>query len=147
MSGSSVRRFSVLPWRLPLAWPHLVWLGLLVYTDAQLWFTRAGLYSMAPAETAPFWRNALLADVLDCALFYLNYLVLQPQLFRPRRGLAYLGAVVGALLLFALGRVAVSVAVGEGSPLTLSLAAQTHLMLGGLILLLSAGLRLAHDYW
>jgi len=146
MPVAAPRRLFVLPWRLPLPWPHLVWLGLLLYTDLQLWFTRAGLYSVAPAETVTFWRNALLADLLDCALFYLNYLVLQPRLFRPRRGLAYLGAVVGALVLFALGRVALSIALGEGSPLTLSLAAQTHLMLGGLILLLSAGLRLAHDY-
>jgi hypothetical protein len=156
MSGSSTRRFSVLPWRLPLAWPHLVWLGLLVYTDVQLWFTRAGLYYTAPTEPITFWRNALLADALDCALFYLNYLVLQPRLFRERRGLAYLGAVVAALLLFTLGRVWLSVLLAEGAQqgqFALSPAAHAqlllayHLPLGGLILLLSAGLRLAHDYW
>ncbi|MDF7813040.1 sensor histidine kinase [Hymenobacter sp. YC55] len=148
-------RFPALPWRVHLPWPHLVWLGLLVYADAQLWFTRAGLYYTAPQNATLFWRNALLADLLDCALFYVNYLVLQPKLFKPRRSLAYLGAVVGALLLFALARAGLSVALQEGvqlSRLQLNLMAQVqllltlHLPLGGLILLLSAGLRLASDY-
>ncbi|HEX8425281.1 sensor histidine kinase [Hymenobacter sp.] len=148
-------RFPVVPWRVRLPWPHLVWLGLLVYADAQLWFTRAGLYYTAPQNAALFWRNALLADLLDCALFYVNYLVLQPRLFKPRRSLAYLGAVVGALLLFALMRAGLSVVLAEGvqvGRLQLNLVAQMqllltlHLPLGGLILLLSAGLRLAGDY-
>ncbi|WP_375436766.1 sensor histidine kinase [uncultured Hymenobacter sp.] len=149
------RHLPAFSWRTRLPWPHLVWLGLLVYTDLQLWFTRAGLYYAAPENPVLFWRNALLADLLDCLLFYLNYLVLQPRLFKPRRGLVYLGAIVAALLLFALTRVALSVVVAEGAqqgPLQLHLLAHVqlllayHLPLGGLILLLSAGLRLASDY-
>ncbi|UOG74380.1 sensor histidine kinase [Hymenobacter tibetensis] len=153
--SAAAHRLSALPWRARLWWPHLVWLGLLLYTDAQLWFTRAGLYYTAPQSPGLFWRNALLADLLDCALFYLNYGVLQPRLFKSRRGLTYLGSVVGALLLFAALRVVLSVALNEGiqqGQRTLNLAAHAqlllayHVPLGGLILLLSAGLRLAGDY-
>lgn len=148
-------RLLAVPRRVRLPWPHLVWLGLLVYADAQLWFTRAGLYYTAPQDAALFWRNALLADLLDCALFYVNYLVLQPKLFKPGRSLTYLVAVVGALLLFALVRASLSVVLAEGvqiGRLQLNLSAHMQLLLtlhfplGGLILLLSAGLRLAGDY-
>ncbi|UOQ65751.1 sensor histidine kinase [Hymenobacter volaticus] len=148
-------RLPVARLRLQLPWPHLVWLGLLIYADAQLWFTRAGLYYTAPQNAALFWRNALLADLLDCTLFYLNYLVLQPKLFKPRRSLTYLLAVVGALLLFALARAGLSVVLAEGvqhGRLKLDLLTHVQLLLtlhfplGGLILLLSAGLRLAGDY-
>ncbi|RPD49837.1 histidine kinase [Hymenobacter sediminis] len=155
MPRSSARRLLLPSGELRVPWPHLVWLGLLVYTDAQLWLTRAGLYYQAPESPAVFWRNALLADVFDCALFYLNYLVLQPRLFRARRWLAFLVAAVAALLLFAAARVGASVLWQEGvqqGPMRLNLAAHMqlllayHVPLGGLILLLSSGLRLAGDY-
>ncbi|MBX0291287.1 sensor histidine kinase [Hymenobacter sp. HSC-4F20] len=155
MPRSSARRLLLPTGVLQVPWPHLVWLGLLVYTDAQLWFTRAGLYYQAPENAAEFWRNALLADGVDCALFYLNYLVLQPKLFRARRWLAFLGATVAALLVFAVARVGASVLWQEGvqqGPMSLNLEAHVqlllayHLPLGGLILLLSNGLRLADDY-
>lgn len=156
MAVAFLRRRSAGPaWLAELPWPHLLWLGLLLYTDVQLWLTRAGLYYAMPESPAAFWRNALLADALDCALFYSNYLVLQPRLFRARRWLAYLAGVVGALLLFATARVVVGVLLSEGAQqgtLTLNVAAHVqlllayHLPLGGLILLLSGGLRLAGDY-
>ncbi|WP_139925602.1 sensor histidine kinase [Hymenobacter sp. DG01] len=155
MLPSSTRR-TLLPLGLPqLPWPHLVWLGLLVYTDVQLWLTRAGLYYQAPESPAVFWRNALLADALNSGLFYLNYLVLLPRLFRARRWLMFLGAAVVALLLFAAARIGASVLWQEGVQqglMRLNLAAHVqlllayHVPLGGLILLLSSGLRLAGDY-
>lgn len=152
LSFSAARRPVVLPRFLKrLPWPHLVWLGLLLYFDVQLRLLRVGPF--LPVLEDHFWLNALLTDILDSGLFYLNWL-LMPRLFVRTRLAAYFLALAVGLAAFTALRIGLSYALEEvkiqGVPQTLAYYVRVlqsyYLLLGGQILLLSFFLRLAGDY-
>jgi len=132
-------------------WPHLVWWSLLLFTDLQLWYGQGGLYYQETETGWHFLLKSLWIDAVDCALFYWHWSVLLPRLFASRRLGRYAIQLVGSLLLFTALRIGISVFYAEGrwAP-TLAQQVQFlssyHLVLGLLIVLLSAGLRLAVDY-
>jgi sensor histidine kinase YesM len=151
-SFSAARRPLQLPRFLKnLPWPHLVWLGLLLYFDVQLRLLRVGPF--LPALEEHFWLNALLTDMLDSGLFYLNWL-LMPHLFVRTRLPAYFLTLGLGLATFTALRIGLSYAFEEvkiqGIPQTLDYYVRVlqsyYLLLGGQILLLSFFLRLAGDY-
>ncbi|QNH62829.1 sensor histidine kinase [Hymenobacter sediminicola] len=134
-----------------LPWPHLAWLALLLYFDVQLRLLRVG--PLLPALEEHFWVNALLTDLLDSGLFYLNWW-LMPRLFVRHRLLAYGGALLAGLFGFVVLRIGLSVLLEEvkrdGISQPVAFYVQVlqayYLLLGGLILLLSFFLRLAGDF-
>lgn len=152
LSSSAARRPFAWPALLKrLPWPHLVWLGLLLYFDIQLRLLRVGPF--LPMLEDNFWLNAFLTDVLDSGLFYLNWLVM-PRLFVRTRLPAYFLVLGLGLAAFAALRIGLSYALEEvkiqGVPQTLAYYVQVlqayYLLLGGQIVLLSFFLRLAGDY-
>ncbi|NVO30152.1 sensor histidine kinase [Hymenobacter lapidiphilus] len=135
-----------------LPWVHMGWFGLLCYIDWQNWLLRQGV--LVPQQQDNFWPLALLANLLDSALFYFNWL-LMPRLFRRGRLGAYLGLLGLALLAFCSLRIGVGYAFdevrvrGESQPLGyyVQVLQAYYLQLGGAILLLSFFVGLAGDYW
>lgn len=151
-SFSTARQSLQLPRFLKsLPWPHMVWLGLLLYFDIQLRLLRVGPF--LPVLEDNFWLNAFLTDVLDSGLFYLNWL-LMPHLFVRTRLPGYFLALGLGLATFTALRIGLSYAFEEvkiqGVSQTLDYYVRVlqsyYLLLGGLILLLSFFLRLAGDY-
>ncbi|QNE40757.1 hypothetical protein F1C16_14885 [Hymenobacter sp. NBH84] len=140
-----------LPAWLPLRpWPHVVWLALLLFTDFQLWYGQFGLYYQETETGWHFLLKALWVDVVDCALFYFNWIVLS-RLLPARRLVLYAGAVVGGVLVFAALRIGLSVFYAEGVQQFklaehVRMLSNYHLGLGLLIIILSGSLRLAVDY-
>jgi sensor histidine kinase YesM len=154
-SRSATRRVRP-AWPLPawlrrLPWAHLGWLGLLLYFDMQGWVLRQGV--LVPPLKDNFWPLALVTDVLDSGLFYLNWLMM-PALFRRGRLGAYLLVLALGLGVFCATRIGVSYyfdevkVQGQSQPLQfyVQVLQSYYLLLGGLILLLSFFVRLAGDY-
>jgi sensor histidine kinase YesM len=152
----SVARRARPAWPLPawlrrLPWAHLGWLGLLLYFDMQGWVLRQGV--LVPPLKDNFWPLALVTDVLDSGLFYLNWLMM-PALFRRGRLGAYLLVLALGLGVFCATRIGVSYyfdevkVQGQSQPLQfyVQVLQSYYLLLGGLILLLSFFVRLAGDY-
>ena len=139
-------------WLQRVPWLHLAWVGLLLYIDGQDWLLRQGV--LVPQQQDHFWALALTADLLDSALFYLNWL-LMPRLFRRGWLGTYLAVLVVGLVVFCAVRIGVSYwfdevkVQGQSQPLGyyVQVLQSYYLLLGGLILLLSFFLRLAGDYW
>ncbi|RFP67064.1 histidine kinase [Hymenobacter lapidiphilus] len=131
---------------------HLGWVALLFYIDWQNWLLRQGV--LVPQQQDNFWPLALLANLLDSALFYFNWL-LMPRLFRRGRLGTYLGLLGLGLVAFCVLRIGVSYAFdevrvqGESQPLDyyVHVLQAYYLQLGGAILLLSFFIGLAGDYW
>ncbi|SES84396.1 sensor histidine kinase [Hymenobacter actinosclerus] len=139
-------------WLRRLPWVALGWIALLLYFDWQNWLLRQGV--LVPQQQDHFWALALTADVLDSALFYLNW-QLMPRLFQRGRLGAYLGLLGLGLLAFCALRIGVSYAFdevkvqGESQPLSyyVQVLQAYYLLLGGQILLLSFFVQLAGYYW
>ena len=139
------------PWLQQVPWVHLAWAGLLLYFDLQGWLLRQGV--LVPPVQDHFWALALVTNLLDSGLFYLNWL-LMPRLFRRGWLGTYLAVLVLGVVVFCALRIGVSYGFdevkvqGQSQPLSyyVQVLQSYYLLLGGLILLLSFFLRLAGDY-